>query len=81
MKTLKVPRGQHPVLQSLTRKDIAVIRKYPKILAETKSVIRAFKSVIKKLDGIPEHASKRKRKTALKRVIAICKKTVERIEE
>ncbi len=47
MKTLKVPRSQHPVLQSLTRKDIAVIRKYPKILAETKSVIRAFKSVKK----------------------------------
>lgn len=80
MKSLKVSRSQYPVLQSLNRKDIAVLRRYPRILAETKAVIRAFKSVIKKLEGLPEHASRRKRKTAHKRVIAICKKAVERVE-
>jgi hypothetical protein len=57
-----------------------VLRKYPKILAESKQVLRAFKSVIKKIEDIPDHASKRKRKTAHKRVVAICKKAIERIE-
>jgi hypothetical protein len=80
MKSLKVSRTQYEVLQALTRRDIAVLRKYPNILAESKQLLRAFKSVIKKIEDIPEHASRRKRKTAHKRVVAICKKAIERIE-
>jgi hypothetical protein len=80
MKSLKVSRTQYEVLQALTRRDIAVLRKYPKILVESKQLLRAFKSVIKKIEDIPDHASRRKRKTAHKRVVAICKKAIERIE-
>ncbi len=80
MKSLKVSRTQYEVLQALTRRDISVLRKYPNILAESKQLLRAFKSVIKKIEDIPEHASRRKRKTAHKRVVAICKKAIDRIE-
>ncbi len=80
MKSLKVSRTQYEVLQALTRRDIAVLRKYPNIFAESKQLLRAFKSVIKKIEDIPEHASRRKRKTAHKRVVAICKKAIDRIE-
>jgi len=80
MKSLKVSRTHYDILQALTRRDIAVLRKYPNILTESKQLLRAFKSVIKKIEDIPDHASKRKRKTAHKRVVAICKKAIGRVE-
>jgi 5-bromo-4-chloroindolyl phosphate hydrolysis protein len=80
MKSLKVSRTQYDILQALTRRDIAVLRKYPNILAESKQLLRALKSVIKKIEDIPDHANRRKRKTAYKRVVAICKKAIDRIE-
>ena len=81
MKTVKVTRGQHRVLQSLTRKDIRTLRKYPKILAEAKLLLRTCKKVIKRIESIPEHANRRKRQTAYKRVIGICRKAIESIEQ
>ena len=54
MKTVKVTRGQYHALQNLTRKEVAMLRKYPKVLAESKRLLRACKSVIKKIEAIPE---------------------------
>ena len=48
MKTVKVTRGQYHALQNLTRKEVATLRKYPKILVESKRLLRACKSVSRK---------------------------------
>lgn len=81
MKTLKVSAGRYRVLQGLTRKDISVLKKHPHILGETKHMLRAFKKVIKRIEGMSEYASRRKRQTAYKRITAICEKAVERAEK
>ncbi len=80
MKTLKVPRNHYHVLQALTRKEISILRKHPSILVDTKHLLRACKSVIRKIEGIPEHASRRKRQTVYKRVVSICKDAIDIIE-
>jgi 5-bromo-4-chloroindolyl phosphate hydrolysis protein len=80
MKTIKVSRNHYHVVQALTRKDVAILRKSPKILAESKQLLRACKSVIKKIEGIPEHASRRKRQTAYKRIIGICRKAIDQCD-
>ena len=53
MKTVKVTRGQLRVLQSLTRKDIRTLRKYPNILGEAKTLLRTFKKVINRVFMMP----------------------------
>ncbi len=80
MKSVKVTNGQYRALQRLTRKDIVTLKKYPKILAEARHLLRACKKVIKRVEVIPEHASRRKRQTAYKRVISICQSAIDRIE-
>ena len=80
MKTLKVSRNHYHVLQALTRKEIATLRKYPNILTETKQLLRTCKSVIRKIESIPEHASRRKRQTVYKRIISICRDAIDVVE-
>ena len=81
MKTIKVTHAQHRALQSLTRKDISLLKKYPKILAESRQLLRACKKVIKRIEAISEFASRRKRQTAYKRIILICQKSIDRVEK
>ena len=81
MKTVKVTRGQHRVLQSLTRKEISTLKKYPKILAESRQMLRACKKVIQRIKDIPEHANRRKRQTAYKRIISICQTAIDSVEK
>jgi hypothetical protein len=81
MKTVKVTSGQYRVLQVLTRKDLATLKKYPKILAESRHLLRACKKVMRRIDALSEHANRRKRQTAYKRVISICKSAIERVEK
>ena len=81
MKTVKVTRGQYHVLQNLSRKELATLRKYPQILVESKRMLRACKKVIEKIGQIPEHANRRKRQTAYKRIIRICQKAIDLIEK
>lgn len=81
MKTVKVTRGQYHVLQNLSRKELATLRKYPKILVESKRLLRACKNVVKKIEAIPEHANRRKRQTAYKRIISICQKAIDPVEK
>jgi 5-bromo-4-chloroindolyl phosphate hydrolysis protein len=81
MKTIKVTPGRYRVLQSLTRKDISLLKKHPKILVESRQLVRACKKVIKRIESISEYASRRKRQTAYKRIAAICQKAVDRIEK
>ena len=81
MKTIKVTHAQHRLLQSLTRKDISLLKKYPKMLAESRQLLRACKKVIKRVEAISEYASRRKRQTAYKRIIALCQKSIDRVEK
>jgi len=81
MKTVRVTRGQYHVLQNLTRKEVATLKKYPRILVESKRLLRACKKVIEKLEEIPEHANRRKRQTAYKRIIGVCQKVIDLIEK
>lgn len=81
MVTAKLTRSQLRILQNLTRKEVAVLKKYPRILAESRELLRACKKVIKRVEAIPEYASRRKRQTAYKRVISICQKAIDRIEK
>ena len=81
MKSIKVTNSRYRVLQSLTRKDINLLKKYPKILAESHQLLRACKKVIKRIEGISEYASRRKRQTAYKRIVTICQKTIDRVEK
>ncbi len=81
MKTIRVTRGQYQALQNLTRKEVATLRKYPKILVESRKLLRACKKVIQKIGEIPEHANRRKRQTAYKRITKICQKAVDLIEK
>lgn len=80
MKTIKVSRSHYHVIQALTRKDILTLRKHPKILTESKQLLRTCKNVIKKIEDIPEHASRRKRQTAYKRIIGMCRKAIDHVE-
>jgi hypothetical protein len=81
MKTVKVTNAQHRALQSLTRKNISLLKKYPKILTESRELLHACKKVIKRVEKISEYASRRKRQTAYKRIIAICQKSIDRVEK
>jgi hypothetical protein len=81
MKTIKVTHAQYRVLQSLTRKDIRLLKKHPKIIAESHQLLRACKKVIKRIEGISEYASRRKRQTAYKRIIVICQKSIDLVEK
>ena len=81
MKTVKVTRVQYQVLQKLTRKEIGTLKKYPKILIESKHLLRTCKKVIKKIEGLSEHANRRKRATAYKRIVSMCQKAVDSIEK
>ncbi len=81
MKTVKVTRGQYRVLQNLTRKEVATLKKYPRILIESKQLLRACKKVIEKIEEIPEYANRRKRQTAYKRIIRICQKAIDLVEK
>ena len=77
MKKIKVTRAQFEALQQLSRKDINTIRKNPGIVAAAKELLRACHKVIKRIESIPEHASRRKRHTAYKRVLRICRKAID----
>ncbi len=81
MKTVKVTQGQHRALQKLTRKDLSTLKKYPKILAEARYLLKACKRVIKRVESISIHANKHKRQTAYKRIVSICQKAIDRVEK
>jgi 5-bromo-4-chloroindolyl phosphate hydrolysis protein len=81
MKTLKVTHAQYRALQSLTRKDMRLLKKYPKVIAESRQLLRACKKVIKRIEAIPEYASRRKRQTAYKRIVVICQKSIDLVEK
>lgn len=80
MKTIKVTSAQHKVLQILTRKDISAIRRNPKLVAGAKHLLLACRKTIKKVEDIPQYASRKKRETVYRRIVALCRKAIAEIE-
>jgi hypothetical protein len=81
MKVKKVTPARNRLVEKLTRKELSALKKYPKILAEARQLLRAFKKVIKRVEIIPEHANRQKRRTAYKRIVGICQKAIDRVEK
>ena len=80
MKTVKVTRTQLQVLEALSRKDINTIRKNPSIVSAARDLARACRKVVKRIDAISDHASRRKRRTAYRKITALCEKAIGRLE-
>ena len=80
MKNVKLTGAQHKALQILSRRDIAAIRKNPKLVAGSKHLLLACKRTIKKVGEIPQYASRKKRETAYKRIVALCQKAIDSVE-
>jgi hypothetical protein len=80
MKSVKVTRAQQKVLQALSRKDIRIIRKNPSIVSAARDLLRACRKILKRVEAIPEHASRRKRRTAYKKIAVACEKAIARAE-
>jgi len=80
MKTVKVTSAQHKVLQILSRKDIAAIRRNPKLVPGAKHLLLACKKAIKKVEAIPQYASRKKRETAYRRIAEVCRKAIAQVE-
>jgi hypothetical protein len=80
MKSMKVTGAQHKVLQILSRKDISAIRKNPKLVAGSKHLLAACKKTINKVEQIPQYASRKKRETAYRRIVALCRKAIHEVE-
>ena len=80
MKTVKVTRSQYKALESLSRKDINTLRKHPAIVSAAKDLLRVARKVVKRVEAIPEHASRRKRRTAYKKIVVLCEKAIGKAE-
>ena len=80
MKSVKVTRSQYKVLQTLSRKDINTLRKHPAIVSAAKDLLRACRKVVKRVEAIPEHASRRKRRTTYRKIVAVCEKAIAKAE-
>jgi tRNA threonylcarbamoyladenosine modification (KEOPS) complex Cgi121 subunit len=80
MKNVKVTGAQHKVLQILSRKDVSAIQRNPKVVAGAKHLLLACKKTIKKVEEIPQYASRKKRETAYRRIVALCRKAIDAVE-
>jgi hypothetical protein len=80
MKNMKVTSAQQKVLQILTRKDVYAIQRNPKLVANAKHLLLACKKTIKKVEDIPQYASRKKRETAYRRIVALCRKAIDNVE-
>jgi hypothetical protein len=80
MKAVMVTRAQRQVLLQLSRQEINAIRRNPKLVSGAKHLLVACKKIILRVQAIPEYASRKKRATAHKRIVALCQKAIERAQ-
>jgi hypothetical protein len=78
MKTVKVTRAQYKALQQLSRRDINTLRKHPQLVGAARDLLKACRKIVKRVESLSEYASRRKRKTAYKKIIALCEKAIAR---
>jgi hypothetical protein len=80
MKAAKITRAQYKALQLLSHKDLRLIRKHPKLVSNSKQLLVVCRKVLKKIEAIPKYAGRKKRETVYKRIAALCRKAIEKIE-
>jgi hypothetical protein len=80
MKSVKVTGAQYKALLVLSRKDIAAIRRNPNLVPGAKLLLLACKKIIRKVEAIPQYAARKKRETAYRRIVAVCRKAIDAIE-
>jgi len=80
MKSVKITGAQQKVLQILSRKDIYAIQRNPKLVASAKHLLLACKKTVKKVEEIPQYASRKKRETVYRRIVALCRKAIHEVE-
>ncbi len=80
MKMRRVTRSQYKALQVLSRKDINTIRRHPAIVSAARDLLKACRKVVERVNQIPEHASRRKRRTAYRKVTVLCEKAIAKAE-
>jgi hypothetical protein len=73
VKTMKVTRAQKAVLESLSGKDIAALRKNPALVAASKEMIAACRKIIRKVEAIPEYSSRKRRVTTYRRIATLAR--------
>lgn len=80
MKTFKVTRAQQKALLLLSRQDISMICRNPRMISGARQLLITCKKVVKKVEGIPQYAGRKKRETAHKRIVALCRKAIDKVE-
>ena len=80
MKSVKITGAQHKVLQILSRKDLYAIQRNPKLVASAKHLLLVCKKTVKKVEEIPQYASRKKRETVYRRIAALCRKAIHEVE-
>ena len=80
MKSVRITGAQQKVLQILSRQDIYAIQRNPKLVASAKHLLLACKKTVKKVEEIPQYASRKKRETVYRRILALCRKAIHEVE-
>jgi hypothetical protein len=80
MKTVHVTSAQHKVLQILSRKDISAIQRNPRLVPGAKHLLLACKKIVKKVEEMPQYASRKKRENAYRHIVALCRKAIDGVE-
>jgi 5-bromo-4-chloroindolyl phosphate hydrolysis protein len=78
MKSIKVTRAQYKALQHLSRRDINTIRKHPQLVGAARDLLKACRKVVKRVEGLSDYASRRKRRTAYRKIVAVCENAIAR---
>ena len=78
MKAIKVTRTQYKALQQLSRRDINTIRKHPQLVGAARDLLKTCRKVVKRVEALSEYASRHKRRTAYRKIIAACEKAIAR---
>ena len=81
MKTMKVTRAQKAVLELLSRKDIAALRKNPSLVAASREMAAACRKIIRKVETIPEYSSRKRRATTYRRIVTLARHALHKAGE
>lgn len=73
MKTMKVTRGQKAVLELLSKRDIAALRRNPALVAASREMAMACRKIIRKVEAIPEYSSRKRRATTYRRIVTLAR--------
>ena len=80
MKSMPVTRAQRQALQALSARDLAALRRNPKLVSGAKHLLVACQKVIRKIEKIPHHAGQKRRDSAYRGIVEMCRKAIDKVE-